>query len=214
MKVRRVIHDAIDRTLLQKSNSAQEKTLAILFSDTRSFIAFSERHPAYDIVYIFIRYFLSCGESVLKNQGRIDKYIGDGLMAIFGLEGHAHPAQLTYVAALDMLSALEDFNEYRGTVYDEHFEIGIGIHYGPVVVGDLGHPAMTRFTAIGDTVNGAARVEAATKGNSARLVSEQVYAALPETGWAPHITPVKGKSPPLTLYAPPVGDIGIGSTES
>ena len=84
--------------------------------------------------------------------------------------------------------------------------------HGPVVVGELGHPAMTSFTAIGDTVNIAARVESATKGKGSLMVSEQVYTALSETGWTAHTMQLKGKSQPLTLYAPPPSKDSVSDT--
>jgi len=203
MRVRRVIHDRIDRKLLQKSNSAEEKDLAILFSDIRSFTSFSERHLPYDIVHILNRYFLLMGDAIRNNGGRIDKYMGDGIMAIFGLEEGPHPVLQAYKAAVDMVTALEDFNVYLKAAFREKFRIGVGVHYGSVVVGDLGHPKRTSFTAIGDTVNVAARIESATKGKANILVSQQVYDALGENDWPSYEMALKGKSQPLRLYASP-----------
>jgi adenylate cyclase len=203
MQIRRVIHDEIDQKILQKSNSAEERNLAILFSDIRSFTSFSERHLPYDIVHILNRYFLASGDAIHENKGRIDKYMGDGIMAIFGLEEGDHPAKLAYKAAVEMLENLAEFNTYLEKTFGEHFKIGIGIHYGPVVVGDLGHPEMNSFTAIGDTVNVAARIESATKGKANILVSQQVYDVLGEEGWKSHDMELKGKSKPLRLFASP-----------
>ena len=141
------------------------------------------------------------GTAVHNHQGRIDKYMGDGLMAIFGLGGEEHPALLAYNAAVEMMQRLEGFNEYLQRVYNETFQIGVGVHYGSVVVGNLGHPDNNSFTAIGDTVNVAARIESATKGRANILVSEQVYEAIKETGWDSTELLLKGKSESLTLYA-------------
>ena len=84
-------------------------------------------------------------------------------MTIFGLEGDAHPAQLALQAARDMLQVLVPFNDHLDETFGERFEVGIGVHYGPVVVGNIGHPANASVTAIGDTVNVAARIETCTK---------------------------------------------------
>ena len=98
---------------------------------------------------------------------------------------------------------MEDFNTYLHTTYNETLKIGIGIHYGPVIVGDLGHPKKKSFTAIGDTVNVAARVESATKGIANILVSENVYKNLDVDGWNSTEIQLKAKSMALRLYASP-----------
>ena len=204
---RRVVKDKIDQKLLHKSNSATEKNLAILFSDIRSFTTFSERHLPHDIVHILNRYFLEMGTAIHNYQGRIDKYMGDGIMAIFGLDqdddNAIHPAQLAYQAALEMLDRLTGFNQYLQRTYQESFQIGIGIHYGPVVVGNLGHPDQNSFTAIGDTVNVAARVESATKNLCDILVSHTVYEVLDQDHWESQTLLLKGKSEALQLYIVP-----------
>ena len=204
MRLRRVIKDQIDHQLLKQSNDAQERPLAVLFSDIRSFTSFSERHLPYDIVHILNRYFLSMGEAIHAHHGQIDKYMGDGIMALFGLQGDEHPAVLAYRAALAMQARLDDFNEYLSSTFDERFEIGVGIHYGDVVVGHLGHPDQVSFTAIGDSVNVAARIESATKGVSSLLMSEQAYKAIGDQGWGAVELELKGKSHALRLFGPGV----------
>jgi len=119
------------------------------------------------------------GNAVLNNHGHIDKYIGDGLMALFGVaEPDARSACLNAVtAALQMVEELEKLNCYLEKNFGETFEIGIGIHFGEVVLGELGHPNNRHFTAIGDAVNVASRVESATKEAATPiLVSHSAYA--------------------------------------
>ena len=203
VSLRRLVVDATDRKLLNRANSAEEKELAILFSDIRSFTTFSERHLPYDIVHILNRYFLEMGTAIHNHHGRIDKYMGDGIMAIFGLEGGEHPAKLAYGAATEMLARLEEFNQYLKKTFNEEFQIGIGIHYGSVVVGSLGHPKQNSFTAIGDTVNVAARIESASKGRGNILVSETVYQVLEEEGWDSVELLLKGKTENLNLFISP-----------
>jgi adenylate cyclase len=203
IEVRRLIKDSLDRKLVNQANSAVEKSVAILFSDIRSFTTFSERHLPYDIVHILNRYFWEMGEAIQGHDGRIDKYMGDGIMAIFGLTGDTHPAVSAYHAAQEMLQRLTDFNQWLADSYGEHFEIGIGIHYGTVVVGDLGHPDSISFTAIGDTVNVAARIESATKNRCKILVSEPVYQVLDASEWDSTELLLKGKTEPLRLFMVP-----------
>ena len=204
MTVRRLIMDDMDRKNMNQANSAEEKNLAILFSDIRSFTTFSERNLPHDIVHILNRYFFEMGTAIHNHKGTIDKYMGDGIMAIFGLEGEEHPAELAYQSALEMLERLKTFNDYLSKTYGESFQIGIGIHYGPVVVGQLGHPKQSSFTAIGDTVNVAARIESATKGRGNILVSKAVYEAIEASNWESTELMLKGKTHSLSLYIAPV----------
>ena len=204
MTLRRVIHDELDQKLLNQSNTAEERSLAILFSDIRSFTPFSERHLPYDIVHILNRYFYYMGNAIHNHQGQIDKYMGDGIMAIFGLEGDEHPAKAALGAAKEMIASLKEFNTYLNSSFQEEFALGIGIHYGPVVVGKLGHPQQAHFTAIGDTVNIAARIESATKNRAPILLSQEAAAAVGGTQWPTFDVHLKGKSQPMLLFAPPL----------
>jgi len=184
VSVRRLVLDEEDAELAmaqQGSTSGREQPLAILFSDIRSFTTFSGRHLPYDIVHILNRYFHLMGNAVLNHQGHIDKYIGDGLMALFGVtESNARSACLNAVTtALQMIEELEKLNRYLKKNFGETFEIGIGIHFGEVVLGELGHPNNRHFTAIGDAVNVASRVESATKEAATPiLISHCAYAQI------------------------------------
>lgn len=175
VKLRRLVHDAADVDLAARDGEqtiGRDRQLAVLFSDIRDFTAFTERHLPYDVVHILSRYFLHMGEPVLRHGGYIDKYMGDGIMALFGL-GRSSPAEAcrdAVAAGLDMLAALAEFNVYLRRHFDTTFRIGIGIHFGPVIVGEMGHPQKAQFTAIGDAVNVASRVESATKELAAPLL--------------------------------------------
>ncbi len=158
--------------------TGREENVAILFSDVRNFTNFSESNLPYDIIHLLNRYFETMGEVVLANGGIIDKYIGDGLMASFGLkENDAVSICVRAVnAGLQMLEKLEEVNQYARRHLDYELKIGVGIHYGPVVVGELGHHSNAAFTLIGDSVNMAARLESKTKKAQAPLlVSEEVF---------------------------------------
>ena len=139
--------------------------LAVMFLDIRDFTSFSERNLPYDIMHALNRFFGHVGEVIDRHQGFIDKYMGDGLMALFGLnpEREQNPCDDAVSAALATMDVLDEFNGYLSRHLGAEFDVGIGIHYGPVVVGEMGFNLKRQFTAIGDTVNTAARLETATR---------------------------------------------------
>ena len=154
----------------------ETKKIAILFSDIRGFTPFSEKLTPYDVVFILNRYFNRMVKAVESNKGSVDNYIGDGMVAIFGLHDEENPAQYAVKAALDMCAEIDDMKPYLKTMYGQDFDIGIGIHWGEAVVGDIGAGKSKRLTAIGDAMNFASRVESANKQFQSRvLVSEETH---------------------------------------
>jgi adenylate cyclase len=185
----------------------REIDATILFADIRSFTAFSEKSLPYDIVHILNRYFDAIGGAIDSYGGYIDKYMGDGIMAIFGLEhGHdEHHAILAMRSAKAMLEAVKEFNVYLKKRYSHEFRIGIGIHTAPAIVGELGFRKKTEFTAIGDTVNTASRIESLNKlAGTTALVSEATYLLVKyKFKWRKGYTaPVKGKELPVKVFEP------------
>jgi adenylate cyclase len=178
--------------------------IAVLFSDIRGFTSFSERSYPYDVMHILNRYLYNVGESIHRHNGYIDKYIGDGVMVLFGMggEGPETSSQQAVNAAIDMIDDLKRFNIYMAEQFGEHFDTGIGIHVGEVVVGEVGHPSRKQLTAIGDVVNTASRIESSTKTFAAKiLISDDVYqhvASFVEPGQVVEAT-MKGKSKPHRL---------------
>jgi len=142
----------------------EEKELSILFSDIRSFTSLSEKVPAEKLVMILNRYFTPMTEAVLSNRGMLDKYIGDAVMAFFNAPvdvcDHADAACQT---ALDMIEKLELLNKELESENLPTIKIGIGIHTGDVIVGNIGSRAKQNYTVIGDSVNIASRIESLTK---------------------------------------------------
>jgi adenylate cyclase len=185
VSIRRLVWDDSDLELAQVCNqrsTGKEQTLAVLFSDIRDFTPFAESHLAYDVVHILNRYFRRMGAAVLRHGGYIDKYMGDGLMALFGLDAPEPrvACEQAVRAALDMLQGLPELNRYLSAHFDTSLGIGIGVHVGEVLVGEIGHPQRMQFTAIGDVVNVASRIESATKTLGARfLISDEVLSYLP-----------------------------------
>lgn len=151
-----------------------ERTLAVMFVDLRGFTGFAERRLPYDVVFLLNRYFACAGAAIEGAGGRVDKFIGDGVMALFGLD--APPglaAQQALEAARGVARALEDLNRSLASEVDAPLRIGIGLHLGPAIVGELGHGRASGLTAIGDTVNTASRLEGVSKDQDAQLVASR-----------------------------------------
>ena len=187
VKLRRLVFDRADAevALAEKNfTSGRETRLAVLFSDIRGFTPFSENVLPYDVVHVLNRYFRRMGEAVIRHGGYIDKYMGDGLMALFGAgvgvgageEDEALACRRAVAAALEMETSLEELNRLLEEQFNHRFRIGVGVHFGEVILGEMGHPASMQYTAIGDAVNLASRIEQATKkAGVSLLVSESVY---------------------------------------
>lgn len=156
----------------------EEREVAILFADLRGFTALSEHKLPYDVVFILNRYFAAMGGAVEGAGGRIDKFIGDGVMALFGVDGGIDAGcQAALAAARAMGERLAELNRALAHDLPAPLRIGIGIHSGPVIVGELGYKAATSLTAVGDAVNAASRLEAMSKKLDVQLVLSEPVAA-------------------------------------
>jgi len=183
IKVRRLVtdDDEIDftRTIAEgprPSSIAEEKKLAILFADIRGFTALSERMSPYDVIYFLNRYFHLASNVIEKNGGYIDNYMGDGLMAVFGQDDAPDTVFRAVNAGLTMLEEVTKKSRHFEELYGVNVRIGIGIHYGNVVVGTVGAGDRQRLTAIGDPVNFASRIESANKiYGTELLISSEVH---------------------------------------
>jgi adenylate cyclase len=210
VKLRRLVLDQEDLELTNQLSgthalrvAGEEKKLAVLFSDIRGFTPFAEALPAYDVVHILNRYFNQMGREIRRFGGCIDNYAGDGLMALFGMEDPTGAPLQAVKAGLGMLEAMERFTPYLQSIYSKSFQIGIGIHYGEVVVGEIGAEDMKRVTAIGDAVNLASRIEAANKQTGTRLlISEETYSEVRDRVDIGRIVRISlpGKSGEYALY--------------
>ncbi|MBF0446509.1 MAG: adenylate/guanylate cyclase domain-containing protein, partial [Magnetococcales bacterium] len=152
----------------------QELVVAVLFADLRGFTAFSEKRLPFDVLFVLNRYFRFMGTAIEEEGGHLDKFIGDGIMALFGLDGNAQKGcQNALKAAKAMGLELEKLNSSLADELDDPLRIGIGLHVGNVIVGEMGHGSARQLTAIGDTVNSASRLESLTKEHGAQLVVSQ-----------------------------------------
>jgi adenylate cyclase len=151
--------------------SGEERELAILFCDLRGFTAFSETRLPYDVLFVLNRYFEAMGAAVEESGGVVDKFIGDEVMAVFGLDdGPAKGCRSALSAARRMADSLEQLNDSLADELDAPMRIAIGINVGTVIVGSVGYRRTTSFTAIGDAVNTASRLESLAKDLDAELV--------------------------------------------
>ena len=192
----------------------ETKTIAILFSDIRGFTPFSEKLTPYDVVFILNRYFNRMVKAVESNHGAVDNYIGDGMVAIFGLHDEPNPAQHAVRSALEMCAEMDDMKPYLKTMYGKDFDIGVGIHWGEAVVGDIGAGKSKRLTAIGDAMNFASRVESANKQFQSRvLISEETHDEIKDSLVIKDFmrTNLPGIEGRVTLYE--VEDINFASQE-
>ncbi len=136
----------------------REMNIAVMFADLRGFTKIAESKLPFDVVFMLNQYFQSMGIAIEDAGGRIDKFIGDGIMALFGVQdGTEDGANQALVAACEMSIRLKRINEQLKNDLDSPLRLGIGIHQGPVIVGTMGYGTATQITAIGDTVNTASR---------------------------------------------------------
>jgi adenylate cyclase len=182
------------------------KELTVLFSDVRGFTTYSERHDAEKVVEILGEYLTRMVDVVFKNEGTLDKFIGDAVMAIFGAPvpqaDHALRACKTAVGMMAELKALRQKWAQEGR---DPFAIGIGINTGEVIVGNLGSVQRFDYTVIGDPVNLAARLESLNKEfpqASGIIISDFTYALVKDQVDARPLgeVKVKGKDRPVIAY--------------
>ena len=149
-----------------------ERSLAVLFLDTRDFTAIAEARLPYDVVFILNRLFAEAGEAIARRGGRIDKYLGDGLMAVFGTDdGAVAGCRQALGAARDIDIALDGLNAEIAGEIGRPLRIGMGLDVGPLVLGHIGHVDTAAPTVIGTTVNAASRLEALTKEKDCQLIA-------------------------------------------
>jgi adenylate cyclase len=148
-----------------------EREIAILFADIRGFTALAEGRLPYDVVFVLNRYFSAMGRAIETAGGRFDKFIGDGVMALYGVDTGAQAGcRAALASAQQMSERLAELNVSLEQELDRPLRIGIGIHCGPVIVGEMGYGSAAAITAIGDAVNTASRLEELTKEYSCELV--------------------------------------------
>lgn len=159
--------------------AGREREIAVLFCDIRGFTAISDSRLPYDTVFLLNRYFSVVGQAVERAGGQMDKFIGDGAMALFGIDtGKEEACRQSLRAAAQILDDLERLGREVAGEIPIPLRVAIGIHAGPAIVGSMGYGAVMHVTAIGDTVNVASRLETAAKDLDAAIVVSETVAAL------------------------------------
>jgi class 3 adenylate cyclase len=162
---------------LLKSLDRVEKNVLILFADIRGFTTLSEILLPYDVIHLLNRYFYMMNEIVIQHGGKINNYMGDGFMAIFDVKDVEKDLLSGIKAGLEMLDIVnKHLKPYIKKLFGNDFKIGIGLHYGSVIVGTIGSGDNKRYTIIGDAVNFASRIETSNKLLGTEfLISENIY---------------------------------------
>jgi adenylate cyclase len=201
-----------------------EREIAILFADIRGFTALAEGRLPYDVVFVLNRYFSAMGRAIESAGGRVDKFIGDGVMALFGIESGTQAGCREALAAARLMSErLAELNLSLRAELDRPLRIGIGIHCGPVIVGEMGYGKAAAITAIGDAVNTASRLETLTKNYECELVVSDETVARADLDFSKfprHEIEIRGKREVLVVTTfdraadlPPAGAASIRHSE-
>jgi adenylate cyclase len=176
----------------------------VLFSDIRDFTGISEELGPQSTVRMLNEYFTVMVEAIQKQGGMLDKFIGDAIMAVFGLPvAHDDDEDRAVRAAISMITSLRAFNVIRADEGKKPIDIGVGLNTDTVVSGNIGSPKRMDYTIIGDGVNLASRLESACKQYAARiLISENTYRKLKGVYRVREVDQVivKGKHEPVWIY--------------
>jgi adenylate cyclase len=174
----RFVPDAVVDQVLTRATEEGDPRLGgekmdatVMFSDLRGFTTFAEARQPEQVIAVLNRYLTAMSDAILDHGGTLVAYMGDGIMAVFGAPVAApdHPEQ-ALAAARAMLDRLAEFNAWmREHELGDGFKMGIGLHSGPVMSGNVGSARRLEYAAIGDTTNTAARLEAMTKGTPFQL---------------------------------------------
>jgi class 3 adenylate cyclase len=185
----RYVSEEVAETLLTSPEGlelgGEERVVTILMSDLRGFTALASRRKPQEVIACLNIYLEAAVDVITRYQGTIDEIIGDGILVIFGAPVSASDhADRAVACAIDMQRAMVAVNERLSQLGVEPLELGIGIHSGPVVVGNIGSMRRTKYAAVGANVNMAGRIESFTTGgqvlvseDTKRLMQAQVHTA-------------------------------------
>ena len=199
-----IVKEIIDKPELADLGGV-ERDVALLFSDIRNYSTLSEKANPHQTVEFLNRFLSEVSDVVMNNGGFVDKFMGDGIMAIFGAPvPRENPSEDAVRTALEMAELVIDrMDEIVRDLPVPHFRIGIGIHYGTVVMGNVGSSRRMDYTCIGDVVNVTSRLESETKTfGTAILISEEIHERVGNDYSCEHIgaVRVKGRAEPVEVY--------------
>jgi len=208
-QLRQTLEKIVSPSIMEKLLSTDDKTLkhgqeyqvAILFCDLRDFTRFTENTSAEDLIFFLNAYFSQMAKIVTTHHGIINKFMGDSVLAVYGLEKNEHVAENAVKTALTMLDHARNLSMPDG----EQLEIGIGIHTGKVIAGTIGSEERYEYTFMGDAVNTASRLDGLSKRLGYRvIVSEDAYSEMKYDTQCQFvdlgIKVVRGKAEPIHVY--------------
>jgi adenylate cyclase len=201
----RFVNPHVVTLLLDQGVQTARREVTLLFSDIRGFTTLSETRSPEQVVELINRYFSLQVDVIWRHGGTLDKYIGDCIMAMWGAPlDNAQHARNAVACALDMADTLQAFKRELGAE-DLEFDVGIGLHSGAAVVGLIGSEKRREYTAIGDTVNLASRIEGLTKDAKRRILVSRETKELCADAFdfvSCGTFPVKGRAQPVELFEP------------
>lgn len=182
-----------------------EREVIVMFADLRGWTGISERQLPHDLVYVLDRYFEAVGDAVREAGGIPNQFIGDSVMALFGVDQDAGTGARQALAAIEGIARhMATLNAQLQREFGGVLDYGIGMHLGAAAVGTVGYRETRTLSAVGDAVNTASRLQEFTKVLGARaVVSEAVFlrADHPKEGWEAHEVEVRGRTGRLKVYA-------------
>jgi adenylate cyclase len=197
------VSPAVVEQLLDTKLQSERRTVCVLFLDIRGFTAMTRTRSADETVTLLNDFFAEMIEIVDRHNGFINKFLGDGFLALFGA-ALADPAAAAnaLAAGRDMLQAVDTWNLAHPA---QALRVGIGIHIGEAITGSIGSPRRKEYTAIGDTVNLAARLEQLTKETGARLLFSEAMRTATDVGDAVDLgaLPIRGYEQPVRVWRLP-----------
>jgi adenylate cyclase len=184
----------------------KRRHITVLFSDVRGFTSISEHIGPEQVVAFLSDYLPQAAQLVFKHGGTVDKFIGDAVMAIFGApKSYGDDALRAVRAGIDMIELIDSLKEKWSPIIGRPFKVGVGINTGDAVVGSIGSDIRSDFTAIGDTVNLASRLEGLTKElGVSMLISETTAEEIGDEIPLQALRRIKviGRETPLLVYTP------------
>ena len=184
--------------------SGEEREIVAMFVDLRESTKMAEQKLPYDVLFLLNQFFSQMSKSLSATHGHYAQFAGDGLMALYGLNADSKTAcKQALTGACDMLARLDKLNKKLQADLEEPLKIGIGLHYGDAIVGNMGPPKSPNYSAIGDTINTTARLEAQTKMlNCQLIVSRQllVHCGADFSNLENHTIEIRGRKGQMTVF--------------
>jgi adenylate cyclase len=205
LQVKPLLSAANAERVFEPLGAAMEREVVVLFTDLRRWTNLSEEQLPFDLVYMLDRYFEVVGDAVREAGGIPNQFIGDSVMALFGIDCDlATASKQALAAAAGMEERMRALNETLAREFGKQLDYGIGIHAGMAAVGTVGYRETRTLTAVGDAVNTASRLQELTKHFGTRLVlSHEVlrHAGREATDCVAHDIDVRGRRGRLKVYA-------------